>query len=103
MKVYIVIILTVLVAGCGESEVEDYSAYNVNIVIGDKWYEVDGRRSTDLLALYHAKASTISEKEKIQVVLSVSADNNIGYERVKESVEELKNAGIKTVALASGE
>jgi len=101
MKIYIVILLIGLLTGCGESEVEDYSAYNVNIVIGGKWYEVDGKRSTDLLALYRAKASTITEKERIQVILS--ADKNIGYERVKETMEELKNAGIKTVALASGD
>ena len=97
MKIYVVILVISLLAGCGEPEVEDYSAYNIKIVVGENWYEVDGKRSADILSLYYAKASTIAEKEKIQTVLS--ADKNISHERVKESMEALKKEGIIKIGL----
>jgi len=98
MKIYIVILVIGLFAGCGETEVEDYSAYNIKIVVGENWYELDGKRSTDLLSLYYAKAATITEKEKIQTVLS--AGKKISYKRVKESMEALKKEGITKIGLA---
>mgnify|MGYP003386551466 CR=1 FL=1 len=97
MKIYFVILIMCLLAGCGEPEVEDYSAYNITIVISENWYEVDGKRGTDLLSLYYAKAATIAEKEKIQTVLS--AGKKISYKRVKESMEALKKEGITKIGL----
>jgi biopolymer transport protein ExbD len=100
IRKFIIVLVVSLLAGCGgEKEIEDYSAQNIRIIVAEDWYEIEGKRSKDIVSLYYEKAASIAEKNKIQVILDAS--ENVKYARIEESIKTLKESGIESVSLAS--
>ena len=72
---------------------------SIVIVVKPSNYEIDGRKGGELLPLL-SEAYIKGDFENPPNII-VSADSNVQYERVVETMATLKNSGYKKVGLAN--